>query len=71
MRLGSYLSMLTTPKLEYIKPQLNLSDEEEVIFDMLSRRKSRIQIADRLNVSTRTVDRLISRVQKKMLTIYE
>lgn len=71
MRLGNYLSMLTTPKLEYIKPQLNLSDEEEVIFDMLSRRKSRIQIADRLNVSTRTVDRLISRVQKKMLTIYE
>jgi len=71
MRLGNYLSMLTTPELEHIKPLLNLSDEELKAFDMLSNHKSRIQISSALNISPRTTDRIIARIRHKLLTIYE
>lgn len=71
MRLGNHLSSLTTPKLEYIKPLLNLSEDEIVVFDMLCKRKSRLQIADKLSLSTRTIDRLITRIKDKLLTVYE
>lgn len=66
MTLGNQLSMLTTPKLEQTKSYLNLSDEEEKVFDLLSKRKSIGEIALRLNVSTRTVDRVVFRIKKKL-----
>ena len=66
MRLGIYLSGLTTPKLEHTKELLNLSDDEEKIFDMLAKRKNITEIANRLGMSTRTVDREISRIKSKM-----
>lgn len=66
MTLGNQLSMLTTPKLEQTKVYLNLSDEEERVFDLLSKRKSIGEIALRLNVSTRTVDRVVFRIKEKL-----
>ena len=69
MRLGNHLSSLTTPKLEYLKEQLNLSDDETAVFDMLSRRKSINEISQRLNLSMRTTDRIIARIKSKLLTL--
>lgn len=66
MRLGNYLSSLTAPKLEHIILQLNLSDDEEQIFYLLSKKKSIQEIADRLGMSTRSVDREIARIRAKL-----
>lgn len=69
MTLGSYLSTLTKPKLEHTKETLNLSKDEEEVFDMLSKRNSITEIAYRLNVSTRTVDRIIKRIRYKLSSV--
>ena len=66
MRLGCYLSSMTLPKLEHTKTYLNLSDEEEKVFDLLAKRKSIGEISLRLNVSTRTVDRIVFRIKEKL-----
>lgn len=69
MKLGSYLSTLNKPKLEHTKEELNLSQDEEEVFDLLAKRKSITEIACRLNVSTRTVDRIIKRIRYKLLSM--
>lgn len=66
MTLRNRLSIMTQPKLEHTKAALNLSDEESKVFDMLSKRSSIDEIALKLNVSTRTVDRMISRIKTKL-----
>ena len=66
MHLGCYLSTLTLPKLEHTKSQLNLSEDEEKIFDMLAKRKSIYEISESLGMSTRTVDREIQRIKQKL-----
>ena len=66
MRLGYYLSSLTAPKLEHIKLLLNLSEDQEEIFVLLSKNKSIQEIANRLGMSTRTVDREIAKIKHKM-----
>ena len=45
---------------------LNLTDEEEIVFTMLARRKSRIEIAEALKTSLATVDRRIRNIRSKM-----
>lgn len=52
MRLGKYLSELTKPELEELKDLLNLSDEEEKVFNELSKGRSKIFVADRCKIST-------------------
>ena len=47
MRLGKYLSSLTKPELEELKEQLNLSDDELLVFDNLSK-NWRFDYPDRL-----------------------
>lgn len=66
MRLGCYLSTMTLPKLEHTKSQLNLSEDEEKIFDMLSKRRSINEISLALGMSTRTIDREIHRIKEKL-----
>lgn len=66
MRLGLYLSTLTRPELEHTKQDLNLTEEQNVIFDMLSKRKSIEEISMNVGMSTRTVDREIQRIKKKL-----
>lgn len=66
MRLGVYLSTLNKPELEHTKEILNLTDEQSIIYDMLSKRKSIEEISMKVGMSTRTVDREIKRIKSKM-----
>ena len=66
MRLGKYLSSLTKPELEEIKELLNLTDEEEKIFNSLSKGRGKMQVADECLVSTSTVDNRIKSINSKL-----
>ena len=69
MGLGKYLSSLTNPELEKIKEEINLTDEEEVVFTHLSKGRSKIAIADRCMISVSTVDNRIKSINKKLCRI--
>lgn len=60
------LHKLTQSKLDDYKLRSNFTDDEEIIFDMLSKGKSISEIATRLSVSTRTVDRRIADIKSKI-----
>ena len=49
MRLGKYLSSLTKPELELLKEQLNLSDDEEPIFNHLSKGRSKVAVSESID----------------------
>ena len=66
MRLGKYLSSLTKPELEYLKDQLNLSDDELLVFDNLSKNRSKVTIADKCLVSVSTIDNRIKDINSKL-----
>lgn len=66
MRLGKYLSSLTKPELEELKEQLNLTESENDVFEMLSAGKSNISISVKICVSERTVIRISQKISKKM-----
>lgn len=66
MRLGKYLSELTKPELEELKDLLNLSDEEKMVFEKLSNGKSIEEISDKLKMSSRTVQRRITKIKNKL-----
>lgn len=66
MRLGKYLSSLTKPELEDLKEQLNLSDNELVVFDNLSKDRSKVTIADKCLVSVSTIDNRIRAINSKL-----
>ena len=66
MRLGKYLSSLTKPELEYLKEQLNLSDDELLVFDNLSKNRSKVTIADKCLVSVSTIDNRIKTINSKL-----
>ncbi len=66
MRVGIYLSSMTLPDLEHTKDLLNLTDEQTMIFNLLSRRKTINEISMLLNMSTRTIDREIQRIKFKI-----
>lgn len=60
------LSKYAKPKLEEWRKGLNLTEEEEQIFILLTKGKSRQIIAGRMKLSMRTVDRRIAAIRKKM-----
>ena len=60
------LSRYKTSDLQKIKEDANLTEEEEMIYYMLSKGKSIIQIADKMNLSTRTIDRRIRDMKEKL-----
>lgn len=66
MRLGKYLSELTKPELEELKDLLNLTNNEMMIFEKLSNGKSIEEISDKLKMSSRTVQRQITKIKNKM-----
>ena len=66
MRLGKYLSSLTKPELEELKEQLNLTDDEEMVFVQLSKGRSKIVVADNCRISERTVSYKIESIVKKL-----
>lgn len=66
MGLGTKLSRLTKPELEELEKYLNLTDDECIIFHLLAKNKSIIEISDKMGMSKRTTDRRISNVKRKV-----
>ena len=64
MRLGKYLSSLTKPELELISENANFTTDEKIIFLMLAKNKSIVQISQEINVCTRTVNRKIVTIKR-------
>ena len=60
------LHRLTQSKLDDYKLRSNFTEDEEITFDMLSKGKAISEIATRLSVSTRTVDRRIADIKSKI-----
>ena len=69
MTLGRYLSSLTKPELERIKEELNLTDDEEMVFTHLSKGRSKVAVADRCMISISTVDNRIRSINTKLSRI--
>lgn len=66
MRLGKYLSSLTKPELDNLRVQLNLTDDEMLVFCQLSKGKSIIEVSDSCGASTRTIDNRIKSIKYKI-----
>lgn len=66
MRLGKYLSSLTKPELESLKEQLNLTDDEELVFFHLSKGRSKEKIAFECSISVGTVSNRIKTICFKL-----
>lgn len=66
MRLGKYLSSLTKPEVERLRDELNLTEEEERIYNLLKKNKSIIEISDKLLLSESTLKRRIKDIQRKV-----
>ena len=71
MRLGKYLTSLTKPELEELKSNLNLTEDQLKIFELLLKGGSREFIADRINVSPATVGNRIGEISKKINRLKE
>lgn len=71
MRLGRYLTSLTKPELEFLKDNLNMTDDQSQIFELLRKGSSREMIAARLMVSPATVGNRIGEIGKKIERLNE
>lgn len=67
MRLGKYLSSLTKPEVEKRINICGFTKEEEKIIYLIFEGKSRVEIAQTVQISTRTLDRRISHIKNKIL----
>lgn len=65
-RLRNFLSLLKTEQLNDLKKCYNFSEYEESVLDMLSKKKSIKEIADKLNTSESTVSRRIKSIRDKI-----
>lgn len=71
MRLGRYLTSLTKPELEILKENLNMTSDQEKIFELLRKGSSRDYIADKLMVAPATVGNRIGEIGKKIERLKE
>lgn len=69
MRLGKYLSSLTKPELDLINTEANFAEDEQKIFELLSKGQSITEVAFRLSVCERTINRRIKNINAKILRI--
>lgn len=67
MSLAKELSDLSQPEVDERVKICNFTEEEEKIFYLLSKRKTRVEIAQAMQFSTRTLDRRISHIKNKIL----
>ena len=66
MRMVKFLSSLTKPEREEIVTNANFTDEEQKIFELLAKDKCITQIAIKLCVCERTINRRIKSVESKI-----
>ena len=66
MRLGKYLSSLTKPELDYLKTNLSLTDDEEMIFDLVSKNKSLTEVSMKTGFSVTTIKRRKNDILQKV-----
>ena len=71
MRLGKYLSSLTKPEIDELSEKLNLSDDENAVFYMLSSGKSNTSIANKMCVGERTGCRISRKIRFKISRLRE
>lgn len=69
MKMANYLKSLTKPEIEDYKRNCNFTDEEELIFDYLTKGKSWTWITMELNICEKTVDNRVKSIKKKMEVI--
>lgn len=60
------LSKYTKPTLDEWREVLNLTEDEEKVFLMLAKKKSILEIANKLQMSESTVSRRIRNIKDKM-----
>lgn len=66
MRLGMYLTSLTKPELEELRERLNLTEDEENIYNLLSKGRSNTYICDKCILSPSALDRKIKKIKAKV-----
>ena len=71
MRLGKLLSSLTKPELEKITTNANFTDEEQKIFELLTKDRCISEIAVNLCVCERTINRRIKNIESKVSKVGE
>ena len=71
MKLRSYLSSLTKPELEVLKEQLNLAEDEGLIFDNISKGYTLKKIECVCNMSESTIIRKQEKIYLKIKKIKE
>lgn len=60
------LSRYKKSELDKMVSDIILTEDEELVYEMLLKGKSRVQIADKMNVSVPTVDRRIKGIKSKL-----
>lgn len=65
-KLGMYLSGLTKPELEELRELLNLTEDEEKVFNCLSKGKSKVQTAEICLLSVPCIDKKIRKINEKL-----
>ena len=71
MRMGKFLSSLTKPELETIIKNANFTDDELKIFELLAKDKCITQIAIKLCVCERTINRRMKNIESKISKVGE
>ena len=71
MRLGKYLSSLTKPELELIVENANFTNDEQKIFELLKKGNCITEIAIKLCVCERTINRRIKNIESKISKVGE
>lgn len=71
MRLGRYLTSLTKPELEILRENLNMTEDQTKIFELLLKGSSREMVADRLMMSPATVGKKIGEIGRKIERLME
>ena len=71
MRMGKLLSSLTKPERELIVKNANFTDDEQKIFELLTKDRCITEIAIKLCVCERTINRRIKNIESKISKVGE
>lgn len=67
----SQLSYLPKNEISIIKNQINLTEDENTVFDMFISGKSAIQVADKLSLSERSIYRRKRSINTKLSALFD